>query len=298
MIYPRTRQPFKTPVLLLIFNRPELTRIVFQRIRALRPTRLFVSADGPRADRAGEAARCEAARAVTEAVDWECGVERRYLPLNLGCGLAVASGITWFFDRVEDGIILEDDVLPDPSFFPFCEALLERYRGHPRVMHISGSNVQLGRRRGRASYYASRYSHNWGWATWRSAWRHYDFALDRLQAFQEANRIAGITPDSLEQRYWLETFEKHRLGLVDNWDAQWMFTVWDRDGVALLPDRNLTSHIGVGPDATHARRMSQRYVAMSTRPVRRLLHCRSLAPNRAADGFTFQTLFLGMDPDR
>lgn len=286
----------EVPVLLLAYNRADLTRVVFSTIRGVRPRHLFVAADGPRPDRPDDPSKCAAARAETEAVDWPCEVQRRYLRRNLGCGRAVSSAISWFFDQVEEGIIVEDDVLPDASFFPFCAALLQRYRDQPRVMHIGGINLQFGRRRGWASYYASRYSHIWGWATWRRAWRHYDYRLDRLAEFGETRRIDTISPDAREQRFWMDTFGTHRQGLIDNWDAQWLFTVWDRDGIALLPNRNLICNIGVGPEATHTVRMNPRYVRMPTRPLRWLVHPGSLEPNRAADAFTFQTLFQGQDP--
>ncbi len=282
-----------TPVLLLVFNRPRMTETVFRAIRTAKPRSLYVAADGPRRDVPSDESRCAAARSETEHVDWPCEVHRRYLSENAGCGRGVSSAITWFFEQVQEGIVLEDDIVPDPSFFPFCAALLDRYRDDARVMHIGGNNFQFGRRCGWGSYYASRYSHIWGWATWRRAWKHYDFKLERLSAFLDSNRMNSITPDPDEQAFWVKEFGKHREGLIDNWDAQWLFSVWDRDGIALLPNRNLISNIGIGPEATHTRKMQSRYVQMRTRSIRGLVHPRKLVPNRAADAFTFETLFRG-----
>ena len=169
---------FRTPVAMLIFNRPETTARVFERVREARPPKLLVVADGPRADRPGEAGRCREARAVVEAVDWPCELMTDYSEANLGCGERISSGLDWVFDSVEEAIVLEDDCLPHPSFFRFCEELLKRYRAEERVMHVSGDNFQSAGRAGGAvgrllrlagrswspSYYFSRYAHVWGWA--------------------------------------------------------------------------------------------------------------------------------------
>ncbi len=279
----------------MVFNRPDHTRCVFERIREARPRRLFVAADGPRMEHPTDRERCQRARAVTEGVDWPCDVCRRYLAENHGCGRGVSGAITWFFEQVQEGIILEDDIVPEPSFFPFCAALLDRYRDDARVMHIGGLNTQFGRWRGVGSYYVSRYSQIWGWATWRRAWQHYDFKLERLSAFLDSSRMDDITPNTDEQAFWMKQFSKHRQGLIDNWDAQWLFSVWDKNGIALLPNRNLISNIGVGAEASHTKKMAPRYVAMKTCPLRWVIHPPTLIPHRRADAFTFETLFRGRD---
>lgn len=165
-----------TPVLLIIFKRPDTTRQVLQAIRQVKPRQLFVAADGPRPDHPDEAEKCHQTRAVIEEVDWKCEVQTLFQQRNLGCGPGPVTGpvtaITWFFHNVEQGIILEDDCLPDLSFFRFCEELLDRYRYTEQIMHISGNNFLYGRKRGSASYYFSKYTHVWGWATWRRAWKY------------------------------------------------------------------------------------------------------------------------------
>ena len=165
------------PVVLIIFNRPKLTEVVFQAIREAKPPKLFLVADGPRPNRPDDIPRCAAARKVVEKVDWDCEVLRNYADENMGCGCRPASGITWVFSQVEEAIILEDDCVPSPSFFPFCQELLDRYRTDERVMHIGGMNWQSGHRRSPFSYFFSKYPQCWGWATWRRAWAHYDFTM-------------------------------------------------------------------------------------------------------------------------
>ncbi|OUC08639.1 hemolytic protein HlpA-like protein, partial [Litorilinea aerophila] len=167
----------QTPVIFLIFNRPDTTAQVFAEIAKARPRRLLVVADGPRPHRPDDVEKCSATRAVIERVDWPCEVSCDFAEENLGGRRRISSGLTWAFSQVEAAIVLEDDCLPHPTFFPFCEELLNRYCHDERIMAITGDNFQFGRSRTKYSYYFSRYFHSWGWATWRRAWQHYDDTL-------------------------------------------------------------------------------------------------------------------------
>jgi hypothetical protein len=169
-------------VLLTGFNRPDAIARVLDAVRRYRPATLFVAMDGPRIDRPGEAERCAAARGAVAAVDWPCEVEYLLRNENLGCRRAMAEAIDWFFDHVEDGIIIEDDCLPSPGFFPFVESLLDRYRDDERVAMISGTNVLRKWRPRGESYFFGSYGAVWGWATWRRAWQHADTRLAGLES--------------------------------------------------------------------------------------------------------------------
>src|SRR6185436_19386626 len=175
------KQPCSVPVALIIFNRPDLTARVFEAIRQAQPRQLFVIADGPR--NPDDERLCNEARQVVAHVDWKCDVRTDFSQTNLGCGRRPASGIDWVFSQVAEAIILEDDCIPAPSFFHFCERLLEHYRNDTRVMHISGNNYLPADKRSSEreaqsrSYYFSKYTFSCGWATWRRAWKHYDSAL-------------------------------------------------------------------------------------------------------------------------
>jgi hypothetical protein len=142
-----TKFQLKTPVALIIFKRPDTTERVFETIRQAKPPKLLVVADGPRTDQPGEAEKCAATRAIIDRVDWDCEVLKNYSDSNLGCGLRPATGISWVFEQVEEAIVLEDDCVPHPTFFRFCEELLEYYRHDERIMSISGINPYFGRRR-------------------------------------------------------------------------------------------------------------------------------------------------------
>lgn len=247
--------PLTTPVAFLIFNRPEQTRRVFAAIKRARPTRLLIVADGPRPTRPGEDALCAATRAIVSEVDWPCEVLTNFAATNVGCRERVSSGLTWVFNTVEEAIILEDDCLPHPDFFPYCAELLERYRDDARIMHIGGVNFQFGRRYGPDSYFFSRYTHIWGWASWRRAWQHYDVTLARWPAARE--RMVAMFEHPAERRYWQHAWEKVFSGKLDTWDYQWSFACAEQGGLVALPNVNLISNIGFGSDATHTYRKNR-----------------------------------------
>lgn len=251
------------PVAFIIFNRPAQTREVFERIRAARPSRLLVIADGPRAGRADDKERCAATRQIVEKIDWECQVSHEFSEVNLGCRRRVASGLDWVFNQHPEAIILEDDCLPDPSFFRYCAELLERYRDDERVVSISGDNFQGGRRHTPASYYFSRHPHVWGWASWRRVWRHYDVGMQSWPAVRQSGWLDQVFNHPGRAAYWRETFDAVYDGRVDTWDHQWTYTCWRLNGLVALPEVNLISNIGFGKEATHTRRRS-RFSALAT----------------------------------
>ena len=243
----------ETPVVFLVFNRPALTREVFARIAEARPRQLLVVADGPRPDRDGEAALCEQVREIATEVTWRCELHTAFAPRNLGCRTRVVSGLNWAFSLVEEAIILEDDIVPDPSFFRFCEEMLGRFRGDQRVSMITGFNHSADRTQTPNSYFFSEMTHVWGWATWRDSWAAYDEALSAWPAVRDANLLREVFPERSAQRYWHAIFERMYRGDGPNtWDYQWMFTNLCRHALAVTPRVNLVQNIGFGADATHS----------------------------------------------
>ncbi|WP_266204815.1 nucleotide-diphospho-sugar transferase [Pontibacter kalidii] len=248
------QEPLHTPVLLIIFNRAHTTQKVFDRIRQVRPSKLYVAADGPRPHVATDAERCAETRRIVEQVDWECEVKTLFQEQNMGCGVAPSRAISWLFEHEEYGIILEDDCIPSKSFFWFCQELLEKYKNDTRVMHISGNNYLDGwRRDSDYSYYFSDKVNSWGWATWRRAWQLYDFNLGNYPELKDKGYLNGIFLNKLEETYRLskleETFTNIQKG--DVWDYQWEFTVYSNSGLCIVPEVNLVRNIGFGEDATH-----------------------------------------------
>ena len=277
---------FETPILFLVFNRPETTREVFGKIREIKPKYLFVSADGAR--NSEEEDKCIEVRNIVSKVDWDCEVKTLYRDKNLGCGIAVSEGITWFFSQVEQGIILEDDCLPDSSFFNFCEVLLDKYRDDKRVWHISGNNFQNGIKRGEGSYYFSMYNHVWGWATWRNRWQEYQFDIS---AFNLEQDLKFYTSDSPVLKYFKRRQKQVRTGIINTWDYQWLFSMWKNKGLAALPNLNLVSNIGFGVSATNTSSSSSSYIVNSS-SIENIAHPIQVIQNQIADKYSFRNIQL------
>jgi len=258
------------PVALILFNRPDLTAAVFARVAAARPPKLLLVADGPRRHEPRDVEKCALARKVVEQIDWDCEVLRNYSDVNLGCGRRPATGITWVFDQVDRAIILEDDCVPDPTFFRFCDILLERFQEDERIMQISGNNFQFGRRRGTYSYFFSRYNICAGaWATWRRAWRHFDFTLSLWPTLRGTPWLQDILDIPVAAAHWARVFqtahEEH--DTADYWDYQWTFAFWAQSGLAVAPNCNLVSNLGYRYDATHSKDGTSRGANLPTRAM-------------------------------
>lgn len=259
------QDPFNTPVLMIIFNRPDTTRMVFEAIRAVKPPRLYIAADGPRPGKESDIEQCRETRKIVREVDWDCEVKTLFRDINLNCGKAPASAMTWFFEHEEAGIILEDDCLPSQSFFWFCQELLERYRDDDRVMHIGGNNFLNGWRKDRDySYYFSRCGHVWGWATWRRAWAKFDFKISLYEKLKQKGYFENFFMNPLEKIYRLSKFDKTIAanGSADWWDYQWDFARYAQSGLAIIPEKNLVKNIGFGDNATHTKRSNSKHAHM------------------------------------
>ena len=240
------------PVLFLIFNRPDETAISFAAIRSARPGRLYVAADGPRASKADEAERCERARRIATAVDWPCEVKTLFRPTNLGCRMGVSTGIDWFFEHEEEGIILEDDIVPRPEFFRFATELLELYRHDARVMMVSGCNRTWDLYRAPYSYFFTPYAHIWGWATWRRAWSLYDVTISTWPADKKTLAFRSDVSHNFNWlAFWSRIFDKTYHNRIDTWDYQWMYAMFKHGGYEVTPRSNLIENIGFGGAATH-----------------------------------------------
>jgi hypothetical protein len=286
-----------TPVALIIFNRPDATAKVFEQIARAKPARLFVIADGPRAGRAGEADKCAAARAVLERVDWPCDVARNYSETNLGVGTRPASGIQWVFEHVDRAIILEDDCVPHPTFFRYCEELLDRYADDERVMHISGDNWNFGR--DDFSYCFSAYCYSCGWATWRRAFQHYDPNTRLWGDLRDTSWLVDILGDAAAARFWAAKFDAtYNDGIQTNgWDWPWLFACWAHRGLSILPSTNLISNIGFTEDATHTTKQDDEraYVPSMAMPFP-LQHPPYMVRNTDADRKIFAQVSSGHGP--
>jgi hypothetical protein len=242
-----------TPILFITFRRPDTTRRVFERIKQAQPKKLYIAQNFPGSDNAEEIKKWNDVRAIIENIDWDCHVKKLYREYYLDAKTSISTAINWFFQQEEEGIILEDDCLPHPTFFRFCEELLEKYRDDERIAMISGDNFQFGNKRTEYSYYFSRYTHIWGWASWRRAWKNYDANIASWPEIRDGVWLHDLLGDQKSVRYWEIIFEDVYNGKIDTWDFQWAFSCWIQNALTILPNVNLVSNIGFGKDAAHTK---------------------------------------------
>lgn len=238
------------PILIVFFNRRDCLEQVLQRARESRPRAVYLASDGARTHVADEATIVSDCRRIAQSAGWACPVKTRFLPSNEGCGRAVAGAIDWFFSQEPCGIVLEDDCVPHPSFFPFCSALLDRYADDDRVMSISGSRLVMpcqGNPRS-FSYSFSRQPAVWGWASWSRAWRRYSRTIS-------ARDVALLAPSQFPtkrhvgQVLWRRKLRRVARGSIDTWDFQWVLAHLKHDGLTVIPRVNLVTNVHVGPGA-------------------------------------------------
>lgn len=256
------------PLLYIAFNRPKVTDISFSVLKAVKPSKLFLAVDGARLGRADDDINCAEVKKILSDISWKCDVFHLYHDANLGCGMAVCTAIDWFFSHVDSGIIMEDDLVAETSFFPFCEQLLELYRDDLRVMMISGLNI-LGKSEGcRNSYLFSRYGSTTGWATWKRAWLKNDFHLKNYKLFRDVSRFRALITDSKRADYiQLNLNSILRDNRKDIWDYQWEFSKLIHAGLSIVPSHNLMRNIGFGSDATHTKSADNMLASLTTEPV-------------------------------
>lgn len=278
----------KTPVTFLIYNRADCTRRVLDEIRRARPQQLYVIADGPRKHLANDIERCEEARSVVQQVDWTCDVITNFSPLNLGIRERISSGLKWVFSQTNETIVLEDDCVPHPHFFPFCEELLDRYRDDQRIMHIGGTNYQFGRVKFPYSYYFSRFNHCTGWASWKRAWDKYDFSMSNWPEVRDRHLLKDILSDIPQSvSYWEQAFQDVYDKKVDSWAYIWTLSCWIQNGLSIIPAVNLISNIGFNFDGSNTLNWRSRYANMSVESLAfPLNHPLCVVRDTAADAYT------------
>lgn len=259
----------------------------------IKPSRLYIAADGPRTDRDGETLKCNQAREIASEVDWPCKINTLFRDNNLGCKAAISEAISWFFNFEEEGIILEDDCVPHEDFFRFCAHGLEKYRNDSRVFAITGNNFQNGKMRGSASYYFSKYPHCWGWATWRRAWLNYDPELSFWDEWHRSVDWKTLNHDNREQHQWNQLAKKVQKNQLDSWAIPWMFSVWYRHGLTMTPNVNLVTNIGVGAEATHTVAAETKGLMLPISSMEIIVDSDNVVRDHEADRHVFINIFGG-----
>jgi hypothetical protein len=277
----------KAPVLLIAFNRPATTLQVLKAIAIHKPPVLYVATDGARNGNDNDAIKCAAVHELVS--NWqknnpETEVKTLYQQGNLGCGLGVSTAINWFFSNEEMGIILEDDCLPNQSFFTFCETLLYQYKDDDRIMHIGGSNfIEPEMKVNDESYYFSIYPHIWGWASWRRAWNKYDFEMKRFEEFKQLPEF--------QQYYNDEVFINTKNKIVDTWDSQWVYTMLQNKGLSILPYLSMITNLGYNENGgSHLTKVPKWYNG-KVYEIKEIAGPETIAQNDTFDQYVYNKVF-------
>jgi len=285
-------QPNDIPVLMIIFNRPEKVRQLVATLGAVQPKKIYILADGPRKDVVSDIKTTAAARTAAVDIPWECEVHTKFLDENLrsrykAVEYSAVCGLDWFFEENEMGIILEDDCIPDPSFFTFCAELLEKYKDDERIMHISGNNFQDDQIYGDGSYYFSHFTGVWGWATWKRAWRHFHPAVENMDAFFAQKRLDAFPLSKKAKRFGTKSYKSQ-----GHWDSLWQYTILYMNGLNITPNKNLVSNIGFGAGATNTTGEDHSLANVPAESITDIVHPSTIEANSAADDYYFEKVFF------
>lgn len=282
-----------SPILLLVFNRPDCTKIVFEAIKKAKPKKLYVAADGPRKERPDEILACDEVRRIVADINWECELKVLFNDSNAGCKKAVSNAISWFFENETEGIILEDDCIPSSDFFNFCDILLSKYRNDTRVWQICGTTYFPKAVPEGSDYFFSRYGPIWGWATWRRAWKNYDPDLVFWDSVKNSHILQNVYLNKYELRYKTELANKLCNGEINTWDYQWGFCKNFNSGLSIIPKSNLIQNIGFDEFATHTNTMDKFTPQYYGEINSKLLHPKFIVPDIRYDKYYAKKMFKG-----
>jgi hypothetical protein len=251
----------KVPVLFIIFNRPLLTIETFKSIKSYQPEVLYIAADGPRKEKENDVTLCKQTRElILKSIDWDCKIYQLFRNQNIGCGKGVSEAISWMFNTEEYGVIIEDDCSPNVDFFRLCEELLPKYLHEDKVMQINGLN-QISKLKESNRYTFSYHPQIWGWATWKRAWKNFEFYMEKWPILKKRKEHFKIFPfwEAIIREYiWSAYYEELKCKNVPRtWDYQWFISVFFNSGLCVVPDVNLVRNIGIGIDATNCTRQDQ-----------------------------------------
>ena len=283
---------FDVPVLLITYKRLDTTQKVLERIAEVKPSQLYISSNAPNPAKPEEVEKVQAVRSMIESrIDWPCDLKKLYRIDHVGPGVSISSAINWFFENVEEGIIFEDDTVPDVSFFSFCKAMLNKYRDENKIKIIGGINFQDGLIRGDASYYFTRLCHIWGWATWRRVWKEYDFELKSVSREDIAKAVNKYFGERRFVKEWEHIYDNLKSKAYDTWDYQLALIIWKNDGINIIPQKNLITNIGYGQDAAHTTGKPDPFSNMPAEDLGEIHYATEIKVDKEADLYSLNKIF-------
>jgi len=276
---------FQVPILLVLYNRVADTHNLFQVIKALKPSQLYVAADGAIHNDRLDYLNCLKTRAVI-LPEWECDVHEFYNEEHYGKSKMIYQAISWFFSNVDEGIILFDDTMPNMDFFYYCEELLLKYRNEYKVSHIGGTNFQKRFQRGNASYYFSAYSTTWGFATWADRWKNFDLKMTELDDVDFGKIVSNYVEKPKEKNYWTRRFNILKKFDLDIWEYQYNYHIWYHNGLCISPNVNLVTNVGL-----KNRKRKIRKLIRQAEKILPLTHPEEIVQNIEADRYAFKHVY-------
>ena len=292
---------FDTPILLISWCRPEKTLKIIERMKVIKPNKLYLASDGPISNDKKNKKKVRLNRELlNDKINWLCEKRILYSDINQGCKYGVSNAINWFFENETEGIILEDDCLPHLDFFYFCRDLLKIYRDDKRIWSITGQNMQNNKTYGDGSYYFSKYSHCWGWASWRRCWEKYDRDIKSWPANKEINNLKNIFENKKEIKFWSRILDNlYYESRPDTWDYQWSYTCFINSGLTIVPNKNLIENIGFDQEATHTKEnfidLSIEDFSVFSSGLIPIKHPENIIQNKKADKYTKLICYSGIN---
>ncbi|MEG1556301.1 MAG: hypothetical protein RR356_06205 [Bacteroidales bacterium] len=284
---------FNVPVLLVIYNKVVETHNLFQIIKSIQPSKLYVAADGAVRDEKLDYVTCLRTRSVIMP-EWPCNLNLMFKEEHLGKSKMIFQAINWFFENEEEGIILFDDCIPREDFFYYCEQLLEKYRDSDQIFHIGANNFQKRdtkrnkkrNKRGDGSYYFSAYAHTWGFATWRNKWKGFDLKMLELDGVNFNKLLTNYMKKSKEKMYWLRRYNILRKHQLNIWEYQYNFHIWHQGGLCIVPNVNLVTNVGFKNRKRRIRKLMK-----NTFPILPISHPEKIIQNKHADHYVFKHVY-------
>lgn len=282
---------FKIPIVLICFNRPSVTRKVFNKIKKQKPSKLFIIIDGPRAKNLNDMRNVKRVKRIVSDINWKCKVYKNFSKNNIGLKKRIVSGLNWVFKKVDKAIILEDDCYPTDNFFTFCESMLSFYQNNKKVLVITGNNFQKEPVNNK-SYYFSKYSHIWGWATWRSTWNLFNDEEKNIQKFLRSKKFKKINKIIDEQNYWKSMHYQIKQGSLKSWAFYFLINIWKKNGLTVTPNKNLITNLGINKISSSNKNDPNLKIHLSKTDIMfPLIHPKIVKVNEIADNRVFYSVY-------
>ncbi len=283
---------FPVPILILAWKRPEKLKKLLSQLKKARPRKLYISIDGPDKTDLCKRKVLESKAVVDDLIDWPCEVNKKYENFNLGCKKGISKGISWLFNFENQGIILEEDCIPDVSFLKFAEEMLNKYRNKKNIFTITGDCFIKNIHKKNQSYFYSKYSHCWGWATWKDRWQIFDKNIKFWPKLKKSYQWKILHPDIIERLYWNKIMDKVYNNKIDSWAYPWSACIWKNNGLTVTPMLNLVTNIGVDSEGTNFKDKSSLLANLPKYELRKFIGPEVIKNDKRLDNKCFYTVFI------